>query len=100
MSFQLNIYLSSCGAFEAVPLAPGTGAVGAGAVALGLQTAVALWCARQVLGGGDEDAVRFAASSLAGTAKGAKVSFVHSLESIKMRGAKSYPARRINEFRN
>ena len=65
----MTLYLRSCGALEAVPLAPGTGAVCAGPVALGRQAALALWRARQVLGGGDEDAVRLAALSFARTAK-------------------------------
>ena len=63
------IYLGSGCALEAVPLAPGARAVCAGAVALGLQTALALRRARQVLGGGDEDAVRLAAPSFARTTK-------------------------------
>ena len=67
MSLPSIIHLRSCCALEAVPLAPGAWAIGAGAVTLGLQAALALRRARQVLGGGDENTVRLAALSLART---------------------------------
>ena len=63
-------HLCSCRALEAVLLAPGAGAVCAGAVALGRLAALALRGARQFLGGGDEDAVRLTALSLAGAVRG------------------------------
>ena len=59
-------HLCSCRALEAVLLAPGAGAVCAGAVALGRLAALALRGARQLLGGGDEDAVRLAALPFTG----------------------------------